>query len=125
MCPTAREEKEIMTKVSYSSDIGSPMYAMVCTRSNIANTVGVVSRFLENLGKDHSEAMKWILLYLMGSSDECLFCGASNPIFKGYKDTDMESDLNNRKSIAGYVYFFMGSYIMAVKVAEVCCTIYN
>ena len=49
MCPTAREEKENMAKVPYSSVVGSLMYAMVCTRPNIAHAVGVVSRFLENL----------------------------------------------------------------------------
>ena len=32
MCNTAREEKENMAKVPYSSVIGSLMYAMVCTR---------------------------------------------------------------------------------------------
>ena len=49
MCPTAREEKENMVKVSYSSVVRSLMYAMVCTRPNIAHIAGVVSRFLNNL----------------------------------------------------------------------------
>ena len=48
MCPTAREEKENMAKVPYSSIVESLMYAMVCTRLYIAHAVGVVSRFLEN-----------------------------------------------------------------------------
>ena len=70
MCPTAREEKENMSKVPYSSVVGSLMYAMVCTRPDIAHAVGVVSRFLKNSGKEHWEAVKWILRYLRGSSDE-------------------------------------------------------
>ena len=53
MCPAAREEKENMAKVSYSSIVGSLMYTMVCTRPNIALAVGVVSRFLKNLIKEH------------------------------------------------------------------------
>ena len=64
MCPTAREEKESMTKVPYSSAVGSLMYEMVCTRPDIAHAVGVVSRFLDNPGKEHSEAVKWKLKYL-------------------------------------------------------------
>ena len=48
MCPTTKEEKEGMTKVPYSLAVGSLMYAMVCTRPDIAHAVGVVSRFLEN-----------------------------------------------------------------------------
>ena len=79
MCPTAREEKENMAKVPYSSVVGSRIYAMVCTRPDIAHAVGVVSRFLENPRKEHWEAVKWILRYLRGSSDECLCFGASNP----------------------------------------------
>uniref|UniRef100_A0A7N2L6B7 Retrovirus-related Pol polyprotein from transposon TNT 1-94 n=1 Tax=Quercus lobata TaxID=97700 RepID=A0A7N2L6B7_QUELO len=35
-----------MSKVPYASTIGSLMYAMVCTRPDIAHAVGVVSRFM-------------------------------------------------------------------------------
>ncbi|XP_059291841.1 F-box/LRR-repeat protein At5g63520-like [Lycium ferocissimum] len=55
MCPTTTEEKERMAKIPYSSAVGSLMYAMVCTRPDIAHAVGVVSRFLENPGKEHWE----------------------------------------------------------------------
>ena len=44
--------KEIR-KVPYASIIGSLMYAMICTRLNIAHVVGVVSRFLTNHGNEH------------------------------------------------------------------------
>ncbi|RVX04667.1 Retrovirus-related Pol polyprotein from transposon TNT 1-94 [Vitis vinifera] len=54
------------------SAIGSLMYAMVCTRPDIAYTVGVVSRFMSRPGKQHWEAVKWILRYLKGSLDTCL-----------------------------------------------------
>uniref|UniRef100_A0A3Q7HZS8 Reverse transcriptase Ty1/copia-type domain-containing protein n=1 Tax=Solanum lycopersicum TaxID=4081 RepID=A0A3Q7HZS8_SOLLC len=92
MCPTVREEKMSMAKVPYSSIIGSLMYAMVCTRPDIAHAAGVVSRFLKNLGKEHREVVKWILRYLRGSSDECLCFGASNQIFKGYTNSDMTGE---------------------------------
>ena len=42
-----------MKKVSYASAVGSLMYAMVCTRPDIAHAVGVVSRFLSNPGREH------------------------------------------------------------------------
>ena len=62
----------------YASVIGSLMYAMVCTRLDIAHVVGVVSRLMSRPGKQHWEAVKWILRYLKGSSDTCLcFTGAS------------------------------------------------
>ena len=76
--PKTEEEKDHMTKVTYVSAIGSLMYAMVCTRLDIAHAVGVVSRFMSRPGKQHWEAVKWILRYLKGSSDTSLcFTGAS------------------------------------------------
>ncbi|TQD95783.1 hypothetical protein C1H46_018622 [Malus baccata] len=62
-CPKTYEEKEKMAVVPYFSAVRSIMYAMVCTWPDIAHAVGVVSRFLSNPGKDHWEAVKWILRY--------------------------------------------------------------
>jgi hypothetical protein len=63
MCPKTQEEIEYMSRVPYSSIVGILMYAMVCTRPDIAHGVGVVSRYMKNLGKEHREAIKWILRY--------------------------------------------------------------
>ncbi|RVW39505.1 Retrovirus-related Pol polyprotein from transposon TNT 1-94 [Vitis vinifera] len=70
--PKTEEERDHMSKVPYASAIGSLMYAMVCTRPDIAHAVGVVSRFMSRPGKQHWEAVKWILRYLKGSLDTCL-----------------------------------------------------
>ena len=53
MCPTSRVEKDNMAKVPYSSIVGSIMYAIVCTKPDVAHAVGVVRRFLDNSGKEH------------------------------------------------------------------------
>ena len=56
------------------------MYAMVCTRLDIAHAVGVMSRYMSRPGKQHWEAVKWILRYLRGSTDACLyFIGVTMP----------------------------------------------
>ena len=49
--PSTDKEKEDMRRVPYASAVGSLMYAMVCTRPDIAYAVGVVSRFLSNPGR--------------------------------------------------------------------------
>ena len=78
-----------MSKVPYASAIGSLMYAMVCTRSDIAHAVGVVSKFMSRPKKQHWEVGKWILRYLKGSSDTCLcFTGASLNL-QDYLDADL------------------------------------
>ena len=43
MSPTTEVEKAYMDKVPYASAVGSLMYAMVCTRPDLAQAVGVVS----------------------------------------------------------------------------------
>jgi len=43
------------------------MYAIVCTRPDIAHTVGIVSRYMGQPGKRHWKALKWILQYLIGT----------------------------------------------------------
>ena len=76
--PKTKEEMDHMCKVPYASAIGSLMYVMVCTRPDIAYAMGVVSKFMSRPGKQHWVAIKWILRYLMRSSDTCLcFTGTS------------------------------------------------
>jgi hypothetical protein len=52
-CPKTHEEEEDMSHVPYASAFGSLMYAMVCTRTNIAHAVGELSRYMSKLGKEH------------------------------------------------------------------------
>ena len=72
------EEIEYMSKVPYSSTIGNLMYVMVCTRPDIAHVVGVVSRYMNNPGKEHWKEVHWILRYLRGATSHALCFGGSD-----------------------------------------------
>ena len=50
-CPTYDGQKVEMDKLLYAFACGSLMYAMNATLLNIAFTMGVVSRYMLNLGK--------------------------------------------------------------------------
>ncbi|CAA0829062.1 cysteine-rich RLK (RECEPTOR-like protein kinase) 8 [Striga hermonthica] len=100
-----------MAGVPYSSAVGSLMYAMVCTRLHTAHAFGIVSRYLSNPGKDHWEAVKWILRYLKGSANKCLSFNKENPVPEGYTDADMTSDLDSRKSTSEFVFTFAGGHV--------------
>jgi hypothetical protein len=52
-CPKTVEEIEDMSKVPYATIVGCLMYAMVCFRPNLAHAVGVVSNYMENIGRQH------------------------------------------------------------------------
>jgi len=61
---TREDKKALMSEVTYSTTVGSLMYIMVCTRTNIAQAVGVISKYMSNLEKEHWRVVKWILRYL-------------------------------------------------------------
>ena len=68
-CATTLEEKEHMSKISYASIVSFIMYAMTYTRSDVAHSLGVVSRYQSNLGEAHWKVVKIILKYLKNTKD--------------------------------------------------------
>ena len=60
-CPKGNLEIQEMQKIPYASAIWSLMYVQVCTRSNIPYIVGVLGRYLSNLGMDHWKAAKRVM----------------------------------------------------------------
>jgi hypothetical protein len=111
MCPKTHEDIEYMSRVPYSSAVGSLMYAMVCTRPDIAHAMGVVSRYMNNLGKEHWEEVKWILRYLRGTATHALCFGGSDTFLQGYVDSYMVGDKDNRRSTTGYVFTIGGTTV--------------
>jgi hypothetical protein len=100
-----------MALIPYSSAVGSLMYAMVCTRPDIAHAVGIVSRFMVNPGKEHWEEVKWIFRYLRGSPKSCLSFGSSKLVLEGYTDANMAGDLDGRKFTSGFLFTFAGGAV--------------
>jgi hypothetical protein len=111
MCPKTWEEIEYMSRVPYSSTVGILMYDMVCTRLDIAHAVGVVRMYMNNPGKEHWEAVKWILMYLRGTSTHALYFGGSYFILHGYVDSYMEGDKDSRRITIGYVFTIGGTTV--------------
>ncbi|XP_027171542.1 LRR receptor-like serine/threonine-protein kinase FLS2 [Coffea eugenioides] len=101
LAPQSEAEIEYMAKVPYSSAVGSLMYAMVCTRPNLAHTVSVVSRFMANPGKEHWLALKRIFRYLRGTYDVGLIYGGDTEcLVTGYSDSDYAGDVDGN-SLSG------------------------
>ncbi|GKB32554.1 retrovirus-related pol polyprotein from transposon TNT 1-94 [Tanacetum coccineum] len=110
-CPSSKKNIEKMDRVPYASAVGSLMYAMVCTRPDLAHAVGVVSRFLSNPGKKHWEAVKWIFRYLRGTSKLGITFGNGKPMLVGFTDSDMAGNKDNMKSTSGYLMTFAGGAV--------------
>ncbi|GJS69264.1 retrotransposon protein, putative, ty1-copia subclass [Tanacetum coccineum] len=96
-CPSNDWDVERMSKVPYANVVGSLMYLMVCTRPDIAYAVSIVSRYLANPGKNHWEAVKWILKYLKGTADVGLVYGrdqGKHVDVNGFMDAGYAKDPN-------------------------------
>ena len=62
-CPYNDIESGHMKAVSYSSVVGSLMYAQVCTRPYIAFVVGVLGKYLSDYSQSHYKEAKKVLRY--------------------------------------------------------------
>lgn len=103
-----------MERVPYASVVGSIMYCMICTRPDLAYAISVTSRFMSCPGKEHWQALKWILRYLNGSRSVGLLYQASGQEreeVKGFVDSDYAGCLDTRKSLSGYIFTACGGAI--------------
>ncbi|KAE8709887.1 Tubulin beta-2 chain [Hibiscus syriacus] len=105
--PKTNEEREYMAKVPYANAAGSLMYVMVCTRPDISQAVGVMSRYMHDPGEGHWQVVKWILRYLQQTVDVGLVFEQDEALGQcvvGYADSDYADDLDKRRSTTGYLF---------------------
>jgi len=99
MSPSNEAERMEMSRVSYASAVGSLMFAMICTRPDIAQAVGAASRYMANPGREHWNTIKRILRYIKGTSDAVLCYGGLESTIRGYVDSDFAGDLKKKNSL--------------------------
>lgn len=108
MSPKTPKERNRMSSVPYTSAVGSIMYAIVCTRPNVAYALGITSRFQADSGKDHWKTVKSILKYLRRTKNVFLVYGGSELKLEDYSDSSFQSDPDDNKSTLGYVFTLNG-----------------
>ena len=102
--PKTPEDRALMEKITYASAIGSIMYAMLCTRPDVAFALSVTSRFQANPGESHWEAVKCILKYLRRTKDLFLVYGREELKLQGYTDSSFQSDPDDSRSTSGFLF---------------------
>ena len=110
---TKNDKSPPVDKTKYRSVIGSLRY-LVNTRSDIAYSVGIVSRYMEDPRASHWAAVKQILRYLAGTVNYgCVYMklNKSENKLTGYSDSDLAGDIDDRKSTGGSV-FMLGSSLV-------------
>ncbi|KAJ9567606.1 hypothetical protein OSB04_003572 [Centaurea solstitialis] len=112
-CPVSSKDQDRMKSVPYASAIGSIMYAMLCTRPDVAYSVSVTSRYQQNPGEPHWVAVKNILKYLRRTKEMFLVFGGSEDEISvtGYSDASFQTDRDDFRSQSGYVFTLNGGAI--------------
>lgn len=97
--------------VPYAQAVGSLMYAMLCTRPDLAYPVSLVSRYQSNPGPAHWEAVKRIFKYLKGTVRHKLVYQADSLEVLGYSDADFGGDKDDGKSTSGHLFILGGAAV--------------
>jgi transposase InsO family protein len=100
----------------YQSAVGSIMFAMLCTRPDIAYSVAVLSKYAHNPTPAHQEGIIRVLQYLRDTPQLGItYTGepsiTDEPQLLGYCDADWAADRDERKSITGYAFMLCGGAI--------------
>ncbi|CAI7780304.1 unnamed protein product [Closterium sp. NIES-54] len=99
----------------YAELVGALMYAMVCTRLDLAYPVSVLAQFVGTgkHGDEHWKAAMRVLRYLQGTKDHVLTLGGVNPpILQGFSDSSWADAQPDRRSSQGYG-FTLGSGLIS------------
>jgi Reverse transcriptase (RNA-dependent DNA polymerase) len=95
----------------YPELIGCLLYLSGCTRPDIAQAVGTLSRFTAAPKEDHVKAAKQLLKYIAGTTGLGIIFGKKNKSLVGYSDADYAGDVDKRRSTSGYVFVLHGGAI--------------
>jgi hypothetical protein len=115
-CTKTQEDEEDMSHVPYASAVSSLMYAMVCTRPDIAHVVGFLRRYMPKPGKESSTIVKRVFKYLCGTASYGL-CYQGRLVLDivvdihGFVNAYWAGDMDHRRSTSGYVFSLFGGTI--------------
>ena len=111
-CSKNELEKKDMERFPYASTVGSLMYAQVCTHSNIAYIVGMLCRYLSNLGMDHWKKEKRVMRYLQRTKDYMFTYRRSSHLeIVRYSNSNFVGCLDSRRSTSGYIFMLAGEAV--------------
>lgn len=108
LCLT-KNSKDPSTKEPYKELIGCLMYVMLTSRPDLSVSVNYLSRFQNCATDSHWIHLKRILRYLKKTENiELLYDGKTDDILFGYSDADWGNDVDDRKSLSGFLIKVFG-----------------
>nr|GEW01773.1 hypothetical protein [Tanacetum cinerariifolium] len=113
---------QAVSQLVYSKVIGCLMYAMTCTRPDIAFVVGKLSRYTSNPSTQHWQAIKRVLKYLRKTIDYRLTFTCYPSVLEGYTDASWISNTEDNSSTSGWVFLLGGGAISWAFKKQTCFT---
>ncbi|GJT91352.1 zinc finger, CCHC-type containing protein [Tanacetum coccineum] len=111
-----------MKAVSQLEVIGCLMYAITCTRPNIAFLVGKLSRYTSNPSTQHWQAIQWVLKYLKKIMNYSLPYICYPYVLELYTDVSCINNTKDNSSTSGWVFLLNGGAISWVSKKQTCIT---
>ena len=111
----------IVAQLEYASAIGSLMYAMHCTRPDIAFGVCMLSRYTSKPSTEHWKAISRMLGYLKRTREFSLVYNDYPTVLEGYCDASWMSS-NGNKSTSGWIFVLGGGAISWASKKQTCIT---
>ncbi|KAJ9561599.1 hypothetical protein OSB04_006759 [Centaurea solstitialis] len=109
-----------VAQLEYASAIGSMMYAMHCTRPDIAFAVSKLSQHTINPGVEHWKAVSRVLGYLKRTSKLEMTYTSSSGILEGYSDASWIDQTSDSKSTSGWIFTLAGGAISWASKRQTC-----
>ncbi|GKF36893.1 hypothetical protein Tco_0113651 [Tanacetum coccineum] len=92
---------QTVSQLEYSRVIGYLMYAMTCTRLDIAFAIGKLSRYTSNPGTQHWQKIQRVLKYLKKTIDYELTYTGYLSMLKGYTNASWLSTSEDNSFTSG------------------------
>ncbi|XP_071687399.1 secreted RxLR effector protein 161-like [Rutidosis leptorrhynchoides] len=95
---------------------------MTCTRLDIANAVGKLSRFTSNPGSHHWQAMNRVFKYLKRTKDFGITYTGFPSILEGYSDASWITNMEDHSLTTGWIFLLGGGAISWASKKQTCIT---
>jgi hypothetical protein len=99
------------TRFPFTELVGSLLYLAACTRPDISQAVGVLSRYMAHPTEQHWNIAKDVLRYLLNTQNVGIVFQQSGCYLHGYCDADFAGDVDTRRSTTAYVFVLNGGAI--------------
>jgi len=102
---------ELVSQLEYARVIGYLMYAMSCTRSNIAFPVSKLSRYTSNPTHMHWHAVGRVLKYVKSSINYGLYYSSHPFVLEGFSYASWITNSKGHSSTSGWIFTLGGGAV--------------